>query len=517
MASAALTRVLLCLPVPEEDPQRRGTRDDDAMTTRRWVLLGIALMVVAGLVAFAVHSPYVDLALLVLTDLNEFSLEAYERLLVIAPHCDDETIAAGGLMMAAQRQGIDVRVVIATGGEGYLQATIRYLRQPFPSDADFIRMGYIRQQESLAALRSLGITPDKVIFLGYPERGLPDLLMRYWDTDEPYRSPYTRTVRSPFPLCHNPDAVYAGSDLLSDLTSILSSYRPDLIVYPHPNDEHRDHWALSAFVRMALLQLQLEDATYRPDALAYLVHYNDGHPYWRGLHMEAPLIPPARLAEVSEGWVYFPLRREDVEAKLEAIHVYRSQLITVRNLLESFARSNELFQRVHLGLYPPTMADGEPFKTDTWRTADDEPIEPIVRDPVRDNSLRRRLPSGDILGLYVALDGDGALMTCGRTRDRVIPILRYVLRFIAIGPDGAMQQSTWYSRTSVDSAYTAPDAFCERIPLDKLEGADLLAIGAQVWLPASEMLDRTVEVILPLGDAAEMLRPVLASAPEPSP
>jgi hypothetical protein len=43
---------------------------------------------------------------------------ATDRLLVIAPHCDDETLGAGGTIAQARRQGLAVRVVFMTNGDG---------------------------------------------------------------------------------------------------------------------------------------------------------------------------------------------------------------------------------------------------------------------------------------------------------------------------------------------------------------------------------------------------------------
>jgi len=39
------------------------------------------------------------------------------RLLVLAPHPDDEVLGAAGMIEAAVRRGADVRVVVATDGE----------------------------------------------------------------------------------------------------------------------------------------------------------------------------------------------------------------------------------------------------------------------------------------------------------------------------------------------------------------------------------------------------------------
>ncbi|MBE3040252.1 MAG: PIG-L family deacetylase, partial [Chloroflexi bacterium] len=101
-------------------------------------------------------------------DLKPFPLDGYHRLLILAPHCDDETLSSAGLILAAQRAGIQVRVVIATNGDGFLFATMQDFRKIYPKHPDFIRMGELRQQESLAALATLGVRPDQVTFLSYP-------------------------------------------------------------------------------------------------------------------------------------------------------------------------------------------------------------------------------------------------------------------------------------------------------------------------------------------------------------
>ena len=97
-------------------------------------------------------------------DLKPFSLTGYHRLLVLAPHCDDETLGSAGMILAARRAGMQVQVVIATNGDGYLFATIQDFRKIYPRPADFIRFGEMRQQESLAALAILGVQKDQVPF-----------------------------------------------------------------------------------------------------------------------------------------------------------------------------------------------------------------------------------------------------------------------------------------------------------------------------------------------------------------
>ena len=82
------------------------------------------------------------------------TLDRHQRLLVFAPHCDDETLSSAGLILDALRRGIEVRVVILTNGDGYLFATMEEFGRIYPKPSDFIRMGKLRQQESLHALEA---------------------------------------------------------------------------------------------------------------------------------------------------------------------------------------------------------------------------------------------------------------------------------------------------------------------------------------------------------------------------
>ena len=143
------------------------------------------------------------------SDLKPLSLDGYHRLLILAPHCDDETLSSAGLILAAQRAGIQVKVVIATNGDGYLFATMQDFRKIYPQPADFIRLGEIRQQESLKALATLGVQPDQVIFLSYPDRGTPSLWNDHWSHNQPlsvsvqrgYQKPISDYLRSSIGLC----------------------------------------------------------------------------------------------------------------------------------------------------------------------------------------------------------------------------------------------------------------------------------------------------------------------------
>lgn len=270
----------------------------------RVVLIGFFLATVALLTRqLALPDPGVPVS-----DLKPFPLHGYQRLLNLAPHCDDETLSSAGLILAAQRAGIQVRVVIATNGDGFLFATMQDFRKIYPTHSDYIRMGVFRQQESLAALAMLGVHPDQVTLLSYPDRGTPSLWNDNWAVTNPYRSPYTGDTKSPYAITYNPSSVYAGAHYLADATSILETYRPDLIVYPHPQDVHPDHWGLNVFTRLALTLIRHNDPAYKPTELTYLVHRPD-FPEMKGLKPQESLTPPPcfmRSLPIGTAWICPP-------------------------------------------------------------------------------------------------------------------------------------------------------------------------------------------------------------------
>ena len=76
-------------------------------------------------------------------------------MVVIAPHPDDETLGAGGLIAQQRARGVEVRVVAVTDGEN-----------AYP---DFDGLGALRRMEQEQALEQLGIPLNKVQRLHLPD------------------------------------------------------------------------------------------------------------------------------------------------------------------------------------------------------------------------------------------------------------------------------------------------------------------------------------------------------------
>jgi len=411
-------------------------------------------------------------------DLKPFSLDGYHRLLILAPHCDDETLSSAGLILAAQRAGIQVRVVIATNGDGFLFATMQDFRKIYPSHADFIRMGEVRQQESLAALAKLGVLQDQVTFLSYPDRGTPALWNDHWAATNPYRSPYSGDSKSPYPITYNPQSVYAGADYLADVTSVLETYRPDLIVYPNSQDVHPDHWGLNVFTRLALTLIRHNDPSYNPTELTYLVHRPD-FPEIKGLRPQESLTPPDILYTLSPNWYRLDLTPADTALKGKAVQAYRSQLPLLRSLMESFVRANETFAPVAYADLA-TAAQGDPYNPSTWVDVSGQPVTPVELDPVADFTTRSIVPAGDLTAVYAARDMQGNLLVCAQVREDTLPEITYFLRLKALSDNGilAYQARTGETQTGWHPLHRSGVYACTTVSLADLGNPWAVFVGA---------------------------------------
>jgi LmbE family N-acetylglucosaminyl deacetylase len=84
--------------------------------------------------------------------------------IVVAPHPDDETIGAFGLISALRRAGTDIRVLVATDGGA-----------SHPNSATWPRARLVRERkrETLNAMAAVGLTANAIRFLPLPDGDLP--------------------------------------------------------------------------------------------------------------------------------------------------------------------------------------------------------------------------------------------------------------------------------------------------------------------------------------------------------
>jgi LmbE family N-acetylglucosaminyl deacetylase len=276
----------------------------------------------------------------VIAPLDAFTKQ--DRILILAPHPDDETIATGGVIQAAVRVGADVRVVLLTDGENNELSFIVYKKRPVLMGKDILAMGETRYKETLAAVNALGLSSEKVIALGYPDFGTMEIMTKFWGvgTKQPFRGMLSRARYVPYQDTLSPKAPYIGESILSDLKQVILDFQPTKIFVSHPADTNRDHRALYLFLRIALWDVQ--GLISPPQVYPYVIHVV-GWPKPRGYHPEKALEVPSELADSEISWSTLTLDALAIGKKYLAVKQYVSQNEYASKYLPTFVRGNEIF------------------------------------------------------------------------------------------------------------------------------------------------------------------------------
>jgi LmbE family N-acetylglucosaminyl deacetylase len=159
------------------------------------------------------------------------------RLLVLAPHPDDEVLGCGRLMRRVAAAGGQVVVAWLTDGG----ASHGELNAPERRD-----LAGRRQIEALGGLAELGVTPAATCFMGYPDGAL---------------------------------AAVEAKTLASRLQALCDSHRIDTVVVTDDGDGHADHRAAFAIARRLAvgrlfaypISARYDGEPYAPPQAAFLV------------------------------------------------------------------------------------------------------------------------------------------------------------------------------------------------------------------------------------------------------
>jgi len=266
-----------------------------------------------------------------------------ERVLIVAPHPDDDILGVGSSIVAFREQGIPVLVVFLTSGDANWAGKRLITMNPFPLTAEFRALGGRRQKEAVVALSRLGVDSRSSVFLNYPDRGLSALLNDHWFAVDPFRSPFTGRTSKYATTAYNPGSAYAGEELVRDLKEILWAFRPTILYLPHPLDAHEDHRAGYHFVRMAVEELEAVDGFSRPALRCYLVHSYAGlWPTPARSHSMLPLDPIDIFLELGD-WFTVASSARAMDAKYRALRAHTSQWWTCGVFLRRFLCTNELY------------------------------------------------------------------------------------------------------------------------------------------------------------------------------
>lgn len=247
---------------------------------------------------------------------QEFDSRAHRRVVVVAAHPDDETIGAGGALLALQRAGAEVVLVVATDGEA---------AHPGSGPEQRRSLAAVRRAELDAALAALGLGHVPVHRLGLPDSALAE----------------------------NTDA------LREALRGLLAG--ADAYLAPWPHDPHPDHAAAG--------RAAAEAAPVTAHGWSYLIWT------WAWSGPEHPELSWSRARTVTLTEADRAARREAVAAYASQLQPGPdgSSAVLAQGLLEHLDRPVDLLLREPRAIGAPAdrfaqlYSDGrDPWAADSW-------------------------------------------------------------------------------------------------------------------------------------------------------
>ncbi len=103
-----------------------------------------------------------------------------------------------------------VSIVWLTSGDGSELDLLVVEKTLFLRPSKLRDLAVRRMQESRDAAAVLGVSADRLYFLGYPDRGILPLFTDYYIT--PYRSKFTASTAVPYPGTVTPGHPYTGQN-----------------------------------------------------------------------------------------------------------------------------------------------------------------------------------------------------------------------------------------------------------------------------------------------------------------
>lgn len=253
------------------------------------------------------------------------------KILFVAPHQDDEILAAGGLIQKCVNLGDDFAILFATNGDyrGPLVAQKRYY-------------------ESKQALAYLGIPEEFLFYLGYGDTGMnySHSFLRRMLLEEPntlLTTPFSSMTYHPADrqtvhfMRTGLESPLSQASFLTDLDWFIKKHIPDIIIVPNSLDMHGDHAAI-----IYLLQ-KLDIFNQIPICLTYIIH-GGNDTSWPLHDTKLFTCPPICSMKLWKNRISIPLTHEEQFQKRKAITMFTTQLKDdSNNFMVSFSKQEEVF------------------------------------------------------------------------------------------------------------------------------------------------------------------------------
>jgi LmbE family N-acetylglucosaminyl deacetylase len=187
-----------------------------------------------------------------------------KRIVILAPHPDDEALCCAGIIYNALQQGNSVTIVVATNGD-YGQG---------------VPAGLAREGETVAGMAVLGLSEQHIIFMGYGDQALQSLYQSTSPTTvitSPAGQTQTYATRGLGGVSYHQyltgaPGPYNRQTILGDMEAMLQNLQPTDIYTTGLWDDHPDHESTFNFVVEALLDLRRQGVPLSTKIHETLVH-----------------------------------------------------------------------------------------------------------------------------------------------------------------------------------------------------------------------------------------------------
>jgi LmbE family N-acetylglucosaminyl deacetylase len=147
-----------------------------------------------------------------------------QKIIVFAPHPDDESAGCGGTIAKRISQGYDALIVVMTDGSHAFSDSLGIYSDPSPEE-----LKTIRKEEIKRAMEILGLPEENLIFLDFEDGRLRENAEKAEEV----------------------------------VTQILEKNRPEEVYFPAEKDYHKDHKATNLIVRNSLRKVNLPTIKYQ--------------------------------------------------------------------------------------------------------------------------------------------------------------------------------------------------------------------------------------------------------------
>jgi len=231
------------------------------------------------------------------------------RVVVFAPHPDDETLGCGGTIARRVREGCDVKIFFMTDGRNALSKLFGIFSDPSPSE-----VAEMRRNEAIRATGILGLREENLFFLGIEDGCLEKEIVSVQER----------------------------------LKELLEGESFKEIYFTSDREFHPDHQATSTIVRNMINDLDI-----RCDSYNYIISPNHGQ---LGSRMQVALGIFKRILVYSDISEFINLKRkalDEYKSQISIISERQKKPVLDKVVLERFLKSKEVFLRYGIKLGHP--------------------------------------------------------------------------------------------------------------------------------------------------------------------